>query len=85
MPHYSVVIFWWKSSTTSHFTIKISFIVVLVLYQVLQAALWLEASKVTFVTSFKTLTTFHYTTEISFIVVLILKEVLKVTSWLEVG
>ena len=47
-----VVNIWCKSSTTFHFIIKISFTVVLILYQVLQVTLWLEGDKVTFVASF---------------------------------
>ena len=42
--HHFVVRFWWNSLTTFYFTIKISLIVDLILYQVLQGTLWLEVA-----------------------------------------
>ena len=61
-------------------TIKISFIVVLILQQVLLVTLWLKAGKVKFLTSFwcKSSTTFHFTIKISY-------QALQVSLWLEVG
>ena len=44
--------YWCKSSTTFHYITEICFIVVFILYQVLQVTLWLQVGKVTLVASF---------------------------------
>ena len=84
-----VASFWRKCSTRFYFIIKIKFIMILILYQVLQVTLWPEVGKVTVLAGFwyKSSTTFHNTTEIfsSFIVVLSLHQMFQVILWLEVG
>ena len=68
-----------------HFTIKISFIVVLILYQVLQLTLARgKQGHICGYFGYKSSTTFHYTTKICFIVMSILYQVLHVALWLEV-